>query len=225
MSSSSSSDLKTFPCDCPIPVYFDLEATGLHVNHDQIIEWHFTVDPDWAAQHGIPDVAASHGSRIRPDVPMDPGAQRVHCISSEDLQHEPSFTQAVDSLNGFIVELTRICKNKSVLLIAHNAFGFDSQMLDHELHRANKLLSATIVYADTYRYILLHPAFFRQKLGMAAQYRRVFGEEMPNAHTARGDVDALIKLVKTNYAKDNHEQFYNALLQASKKQLIEIVST
>jgi hypothetical protein len=60
---------------------------------------------------------------------------------------------------------------------------------------------------------------------MAAQYRRVFGEEMPNAHTARGDVDALIKLVKTNYAKDNHEQFYNALLQASKKQLIEIVST
>ena len=57
---------------------FDVETTGTRKDQDQIIE------P--SAQQGLGTDTPRKTWRIKPSVPISPGAQRVHGISMDDLK-------------------------------------------------------------------------------------------------------------------------------------------
>jgi len=162
----------------------------------------------------------------------------VHHITLEELSNEKSFTEAFKDFEAFLTSIASRdhtqtpVKQRSAsspgepgepctrrpdvdvefVLIAHNAFGFDARMLDHEMARANVTSAYTIHYADTYNYMTTQRRFSRQRLGLEAQYIRAFGCVIPNAHSARGDVKALLRLCKSKYAAEDHEQFFADLL-------------
>jgi len=62
---------------------FDTETTGTGKDRDQIIEL--------SIQQGLTDDSPQKTWRIKPNVPISPGAQRVHGITMEDLVDCPPF--------------------------------------------------------------------------------------------------------------------------------------
>ena len=67
-------------------IVFDTETTGLDSSKDQIVQFSMSIYDDGSLVH-------SESFLIRPstDVEMSPGAQRVHGITMERLQGEPTF--------------------------------------------------------------------------------------------------------------------------------------
>ncbi len=65
-------------------IVFDVETTGTHKDRDQIIEL--------SAQQGLGTDAPRKTWRIKPSVPISPGAQRVHGISMDDLKNCEPFS-------------------------------------------------------------------------------------------------------------------------------------
>ena len=112
-------------------IVFDVETTGTRKDHDQIIEL--------SAQQGFGIDAPRKTSRIKPSVPISPGAQRVHGISMDDLKDREPFS-------SYAPKLRRVFE-KADVIVGYNV-SFDIDMLQAEFQRlrlppidlANKLI-------------------------------------------------------------------------------------
>lgn len=99
-------------------IIFDVETTGTRKDYDQIIEL--------AAQQGFSSDAPRKTWRIKPSVPISPGAQRVHGISMDDLKDcEPFSTHAP--------KLRRVFE-KADVIVGYNV-SFDLDMIQAEFQR------------------------------------------------------------------------------------------
>ena len=88
---------------------------------DQIIEL--------CIQHGLEDDALNQTWRIKPSVPIHPGAQAVHGIAMADLEGCPAFAEIVDAILAVFAEAD--------VIVGYN-IAFDIEMLQGELARAGR---------------------------------------------------------------------------------------
>ncbi len=68
-------------------IVFDVETTGTRKDQDQIIEL--------SAQQGLGIDTPRKTWRIKPSVPISPGAQRVHGISMDELKDCEPFSMVL----------------------------------------------------------------------------------------------------------------------------------
>ncbi|MDX2092770.1 MAG: 3'-5' exonuclease [Kofleriaceae bacterium] len=151
-------------------VVFDSETTGTDRTRDQVIEL--------CVQYGLDDGAPSRVWRIKPSVPIHPGAQAVHGISMDQLEGSPSFAEVADEIAAIFAE--------AEIIVGYN-LTFDIDMLQAEYARIGKpmLDFASKKIIDAFR---LWQQFEPRSLQHAHQ--RFVGKEFAAAHTASADVAA-----------------------------------
>lgn len=159
-------------------VFFDIEATGLHVINDRIIQ--------------IALIKFNHvdGSRKTLEHLINPGAvliseeaEKVHGISSRDVANKPLFRQVAKEIKAFIGDAD---------LAGYNSNRFDIPILLEELARAGEEMSmAGRRTIDVMRiFNKMEPRTLK------AAYRYYCSEEMVNAHDALADVEATIDVLR-----------------------------
>src|SRR5262249_40380611 len=104
-------------------VVFDCETTGTDRLNDQVIEL--------CIQRGLGDGAPSQTWRIRPAVPIHPGAQAVHGIALADLEGCPAFAAVADEIAAVFDETD--------VIVGYN-IAFDIDMLQAEYTRIGKAM-------------------------------------------------------------------------------------
>jgi DNA polymerase-3 subunit epsilon len=151
-------------------VIFDCETTGTDRLQDQIIEL--------CIQHGLNDDALNQTWRIKPTVPIHPGAQAVHGITMADLEGCPAFIELADAIVAVFAEAD--------VIVGYN-IAFDIEMLQAELARAGRspldLQGKQIV--DAFR-------LWQQCEPRSLQHahQRFVGNGFAAAHSASADVAA-----------------------------------
>jgi len=102
-------------------IVFDCETTGTDRLQDQIIEL--------CIQHGLEEDALNQTWRVKPTVPIHPGAQAVHGIAIADLEGCPAFAEIADAIVAVFAE--------AEVIVGYN-LAFDIEMLQAELGRAGR---------------------------------------------------------------------------------------
>lgn len=101
--------------------FFDLEATGLHVIRDRIIQIAIV---KFHANGNLPEERCY---LIDPGIPISPEAEKVHGLSSEMVKGQPSFAEKAAELYAFIGDAD---------LAGYNSNRFDIPFLMEEFARA-----------------------------------------------------------------------------------------
>jgi DNA polymerase-3 subunit epsilon len=151
-------------------VVFDCETTGTDRVHDQVIEL--------CVQMGIGDDAPSRVWRIKPAVPIHPGAQAVHGISAAELADCPAFIAVADEVAAVFADAD--------VIVGYN-LAFDIDMLQAEYNRLGR---APIDWAAK---LVVDPFRLWQKCeprSLQDAHRRFVGDEFSAAHSASADVAA-----------------------------------
>jgi DNA polymerase-3 subunit epsilon len=151
-------------------VIFDCETTGTDRLQDQVIEL--------CVQYGMADEAASQTWRIKPSVPIHPGAQAVHGIALADLDDCPPFGDVADAIARVFLEAD--------VIVGYNV-AFDFDMLQAEYTRVGKPLLdlAGKKIVDAFR-------LWQQCEPRSLQHahQRFVGNGFASAHSASADVAA-----------------------------------
>lgn len=158
-------------------VFFDLEATGLHVIRDRILQIgmiKFFAD-------GRPQVEKE--MLINPGIPIKEDALAVHGIHPEDVANKPLFHQVADELMAFFGDAD---------LSGYNLMRFDIPMLMEEFHRAGHQFSI-----ENRKVVDVQRIFYKMEpRTLAAAHRFYCGEEMEGAHDALSDVRATVNVLR-----------------------------
>ncbi len=158
-------------------VFLDLEATGLHVIRDRIVQIALI---KYEAGGGGPEELSM---LINPGIPISAEAMSVHGIRPEDVARKPTFAQVAQKLFDFI---------GGADLAGYNSNRFDIPMLMEEFHRAG--LDFRL---DDRRCIDVQRIFYKMEpRTLPAALRFYCDESLDNAHDALADVRATIKVLK-----------------------------
>jgi len=164
-------------------VFFDIEATGLNVVKDRIIQLAMIKYRPGA------DEAEEWTSLINPGpVMISDEAYRVHGISAQMVANKPRFEQLADKIWDFIGDAD---------LGGYNSDRFDIPMLMEEFARAGKdfnLENRNTVDAQKIFYKM-------EPRTLSAAYRLYCGKELENAHDALEDVRATVEVLKGQIEK------------------------
>ena len=157
----------------PNVIIFDCETTGTDRVRDQIIEL--------CIQRGLMDDAPTTEVktwRIKPSVPIHPGAQAVHGIKMEDLEACPAFADLAEEIAAAFATAD--------VIVGYN-ITFDIDMLQAEYARCGKPLLdfSTKKIVDALR-------LWQQCEPRSLQHahQRFVGNAFEAAHTASADVAA-----------------------------------
>ena len=164
-------------------VFFDLEATGLNIVKDRIVQIALIKLP---ADGGEPEELEM---KIRPDVPISAEASEVHGLYAEDLRDAPGLS--VRSHNAYIDFIG------GADLAGYNSNRYDVPLLQEEFFRAG-------LYLDTSgrRLVDAQTIFYRMEpRTLSAALKFYAGKEMTDAHDALADVRATVDVFKGQLAK------------------------
>ncbi len=162
--------------------FFDVEATGLHVIRDRIIQ--IAIRKFFA--DGRPSI--TYEQMINPGMPISKEAMEVTGITPADLRNKPTFSQVADD----IYELM-----ESADLAGYNSNRFDIPILMEELHRCGLDFSM-----EGRRTIDVQRIFYRMEpRTLKAAHRFYCGTEMSNHHDALADVNATVAVLKGQLQK------------------------
>lgn len=155
-------------------VFFDLEATGVNILNDRIVEISVVkIFPD-----GRREVKTR---RINPEMHIPEEASAIHGIYDKDVVNEPTF-RAI-SKNFFIY--LEDCD-----LGGYNITKFDIPMLTREFSRAG----LTFTTANR-RIIDAYNIFCRMEpRNLSAAYKFFCGKDMKDAHSAEADTLATVEI-------------------------------
>ncbi len=151
--------------------FFDVEATGLNVIRDRIVQI--------AIVKYIPNTQSPQelSMLINPGIPISKEAMEVHGLTPDDLRNKPSFVQVAQQIYDFIGDAD---------LAGYNSNRFDIPMLMEEFARAG--LDWDI---DHRKLIDVQRIFYKMEpRTLKAAYRLYCGKEMEDAHNALADVKA-----------------------------------
>ncbi len=154
-------------------VFFDIEATGLNVVRDRIIQIALI---KYSKKGGDPKELTL---LINPGIPISEEAMSVHGILPKDVARKPTFAQVADQLFEFIGNAD---------LAGYNSNRFDIPILMEEFARVGIEFNVS-----KRRLIDVQRIFYKMEprtLKAALRYYR--GQEMENAHDAMADVRATI---------------------------------
>lgn len=163
-------------------VFFDLEATGLNVVRDRIVQIALI-----KYSKGNPEPQELE-MMINPGMPISPEAMAVHGITPEMLRNKPTFEQVAQQIFDFIGDAD---------LSGYNSDRFDVPMLMEEFNRAGIELSL-----ENRNLIDIQKIFYRMEpRTLKAAYKVFCGEELVDAHDALADVRATVAVFKGQLAK------------------------
>ncbi len=158
-------------------VFFDLEATGLSVVRDRILQIAMV---KFLKGGGTPEEMTM---LINPGVPISEEAMEVHGITPKDVANKPTFQQVAQEIYDFI---------GTADLAGYNSNRFDIPMLMEEFDRVGMEFNV-----DHRRTIDVQRIFYKMEpRTLKAALRFYCDKEMENAHDALADVYATIDVFK-----------------------------
>lgn len=150
--------------------FFDLEATGVNVGADRIVEI--------AILKAMPDGTEQIKTmRINPEMPIPLASSLIHGIYDEDIVNEPTFKMVAKEIAEFIGDSD---------LAGYNSNKFDIPMLLEEFLRSGLDFNmAGRKFVDVQN--IFHQM---EQRTLKAAYKFYCGEEIINAHSAEADIKA-----------------------------------
>ncbi|MFT7121225.1 MAG: DNA polymerase-3 subunit epsilon [Neolewinella sp.] len=158
-------------------VFFDLEATGLNIVQDRIVQIAMV---KLFADGREPEEMEM---KINPTVPVSAEAEAIHGLSNADLADEPTFDKVAKQVYDFIGDAD---------LGGYNSNRYDVPLLQEEFYRAG-------IYLDTSnrRLVDSQQIFYRMEpRTLSAALKYYTGKKMENAHDALADVRATVDVFK-----------------------------
>ncbi len=158
-------------------VFLDLEATGLHVIRDRIVQVGMVKYPADGSE------TSELNLTVKPGVPISKEASEVHGISNEDVANKPEFSEVAGKVVEFMGDAD---------LAGYNLLSYDVPMLLEELYRAGYEINM-----EDRKVVDVQRIFYKMEpRNLAAAYRFYCGKEMENAHDALVDVRATAEILK-----------------------------
>lgn len=155
--------------------FFDLEATGINVGADRIVEI--------GILKAMPDgTEIVKTMRINPEMPIPLASSLIHGIYDEDIANEPTFKAVAKEIAEFIGDAD---------LAGFNSNKFDIPMLLEEFLRSG------IDFDMAGRKFVDVQNIFHQmeQRTLKAAYKFYCGEEIVNAHSAEADIRATYEVL------------------------------
>jgi len=146
--------------------------------------------------HRIVQISAVSGDErfdaiVNPEVHIPSESTAIHHVTNEMVQAVPTFEKIFPKFRAFVKKGVK--RNTQIVLVAHNALGFDKPVLEKEVKRCGLKSPANWRYYDT---LLTYRREFAElpskRLGDIHQVR--FNEPIQNAHNALSDTIALQRL-------------------------------
>ncbi|SER17241.1 3'-5' exonuclease [Pedobacter rhizosphaerae] len=155
--------------------FFDLEATGINVGSDRIVEI--------AILKALPDGTEEVKTwRVNPEMPIPLQTSLIHGIYDEDIKDAPTFKQLAAEIAEFIAEAD---------LAGYNSNKFDIPMLLEEFLRADVDFDM-----NERKFVDVQNIFHQmEQRTLKAAYKFYCGENLVNAHAAEADVIATYKVL------------------------------
>ncbi len=158
-------------------IFFDLEATGLNVVRDRIIQIAMIKYPK---KGGEP---IEFNQLINPGIPISVEAMNVHGITPKDLANKPTFLQVAQTLWDFIGNAD---------LAGYNSNRFDVPLLMEEFARVGMEFDVS-----KRRLVDVQRIFYKMEpRTLGAALRFYCDKKIENAHDALADVRATIDVLK-----------------------------
>ncbi len=149
---------------------FDLEATGLSVTQDRIVEIAIVkIAPD--------GTETNYSKRVNPEMHIPKEVSEIHGIYDEDVADAPTFRDILPELEAFL---------KDCDFAGYNSNKFDLPMLSEEFLRAGSDFDLSIS-----RHIDVQNIFHKmEQRTLVAAYKFYCSKELNNAHNAFADAKA-----------------------------------
>ncbi|MDR3245828.1 MAG: 3'-5' exonuclease [Prevotellaceae bacterium] len=158
-------------------IIFDLEATGLNLVSDRIVEISIIkVFPNGEEE--------TKTRRINPCIPIPAEASAIHGITNEDVKDCPTFREIARSLAGYI---------EGCDLVGYNLFKYDVPLLVEEFLRAG----VTIDFRKK-KIVDVQNIFHKmEQRTLVAAYKFYCSKILDNAHNAEADTKATYEVLKS----------------------------
>ena len=187
-------------------VYFDIEATGLNISKDRIVEVSFLkVLPDNGEE--------AKTWRVNPEVTISEESYKIHGISHEDIKDHPTFKDIAREVAQFI---------DNGDLAGFNLLKFDLPLLMEEFLRADvdfDLSKRKIV--DVQR--IFH---MMEKRTLEAAYRFYCNKDLSQAHSAEADTLATHEVLQAQIQQyqelQNDVKFLNDFIGDPKNKFVDL---
>lgn len=149
---------------------FDLEATGLNVTQDRIVEIAIVkIAPDGSR--------SDFHSRVNPEVPIPAESTAIHGISDADVSNSPTFKTLLPELEAFLSDAD---------FAGYNSNKFDLPLLAEELLRAGSTFDLS-----QKKHIDVQNIFHKmEQRTLVAAYKFYCQKNLEDAHTAMADANA-----------------------------------
>jgi DNA polymerase III subunit epsilon len=167
-------------------VVFDLETTGTWIEKDKIVEIGMVrLMPD--------NTRVDYVKRVNPGIPIPVNVSRIIDITNEDVKDAPVFKDIAQEVMEFIDDSD---------LGGFNVQRFDLPVLEREL------LNAGIVFSWKQRDIYDAQKIYHihEKRDLMAAYKLYCGKDLTNAHTALGDAEATLEILKAQVSRYGSDQ-------------------
>jgi DNA polymerase-3 subunit epsilon len=160
---------------------FDLEATGLDVTNDRIVEIAILrIDVDGSTHQ--------YTRRVNPQIPIPEETSLIHGIYDKDIVNEKTFTELAPEIAEFLGDAD---------LAGYNSNKFDIPMLAEEFLRAgNSFDIASRKQVDVQN--IFHKM---EQRTLVAAYAFYCNKELNNAHQAMADVEATWEVLQAQLEK------------------------
>jgi DNA polymerase-3 subunit epsilon len=167
--------------------FFDLEATGINVGTDRIVEIAILK----AMPDGTEEILTK---RINPGIPIPLVTSLIHGIYDEDIKNEPTFGVVAKELADFIGDAD---------LAGYNSNKFDIPMLLEEFLR----VGIDFDMSDR-KFIDVQNIFHQmEQRTLKAAYRFYCEKEIINAHSAEADIRATYEVLLSQLDKYKDADF------------------
>jgi DNA polymerase-3 subunit epsilon len=167
--------------------FFDLEATGINVGSDRIVEI--------AILKAMPDGAELiMTKRINPEIPIPLASSLIHGIYDDDIKNEPTFASVAKEIADFIGDSD---------LAGYNSNKFDIPMLLEEFLRSGVDLDM-----QGRRFVDVQNIFHQmEQRTLKAAYKFYCEKEIVNAHSAEADIRATYEVLLSQLDKYKDKEF------------------
>lgn len=163
---------------------FDIEATGLSITNDRIIEIAIVkINPNGTRTEFL--------KRVNPEIPIPKEASEIHGIYDKDIIDAPTFKQILPELEDFLVDAD---------FAGYNSNKFDLPILAEEMLRAGSNFDLT-----SKKHIDVQNIFHKmEQRTLIAAYQFYCGKDLLNAHSALADAEATWEVLDAQIGKYNN---------------------
>ena len=160
---------------------FDIEATGLSITTDRIIEIAIVkISPDGERNEFL--------KRVNPEIPIPKESSEIHGIYDDDIKNEPTFKQILPDLEEFLEDAD---------FAGFNSNKFDLPILAEEMLRAGSNFDLS-----SKKHIDVQNIFHKmEQRTLIAAYQFYCGKELKNAHSALADAEATWEVLDAQIGK------------------------